>query len=182
LLRAALTPFLNPAQDPWKAADLGCGTGLCAPLFADIVGKLIGVDISPNMIEVAKQGGGYYKLYVMDVLEFLQRYKEEFNLVIAADVFVYLGQLDTLFSACWRALQSPGFFCFSIETLMPEEIAAQPEFPDFQLRKTGRYAHNPAYIQRLAEQTNFKIEVANSETLRHQEEGPMMGNIYVLKK
>ena len=34
--------------------DLGCGTGLCGPLFKPIANSLAGVDLSPNMIEKCK--------------------------------------------------------------------------------------------------------------------------------
>jgi len=181
LLRKAITPFVTQTA-PWRAADLGCGTGAVAPLFSDIVGKLIGVDLSPNMISVAKQHGGYYQLYVDNLYDFLLRYRENFDLIIAADVFVYCGDLTDIFSAAFRALVNTGFFCFSVEALSTLEIEAQPDFSDYQVRNSGRYAHNPAYIRRLSHAIGFSILLEKTEILRSQEEVPVNGYIYILQK
>ena len=182
LLRDAVAPFVTTVKEPWTVLDLGCGTGLCAPLFSDVAGKLIGVDVSPNMIEVARQRGGYYKLYVMDALSFLSRHQSEYNLIISADVFVYFGSLAEIFQACHRALKSQGLFCFSIEDLTAEEINASPDYPDYQLRKTGRYAHASTYVHTLSESSGFKIENNQRNIIRYQEDAPVEGNIYVLRK
>ncbi|MFI4936880.1 MAG: tetratricopeptide repeat protein [Candidatus Berkiellales bacterium] len=180
LLRDAVTPFIAPGKELWTVLDLGCGTGLCAPFFADVAGKLIGVDISPNMIDVARQRGGYYKLFVMDALTFLKGHEAEFELIISADVFVYFGELDNIFKACSKALKPKGLFCFSIEKLTAEEVGKDLTHPQFQLRKTGRYAHHPDYIHQLAMQHHFTIGSEKQAVLRHQEEGPISGDIYVL--
>lgn len=182
LLRAAIAPFAKNLVSPWQVLDLGCGTGLCAPLFADIAGKLYGVDVSGNMIDVARQNGGYYKLYVMDIMTYLERHSSEFDLIISADVFVYFGNLENVFAACLRALKANGFFCFSIENLTAEEITAKPQYPDYQLRKTGRYAHSVQYVHRLSDLYHFTIEVQKQDTIRYQEDDPVIGNIYVLRK
>ncbi len=184
LLREAVGPFIKQTQELLIGFDLGCGTGLCAPLFADIIGKLIGVDVSPNMIEVARSHGGYYKLYVTDILSFLERPSEkvEADLIIAADVFVYFGSLEKVFQACQRTLKQNAFFCFSVELLTPEEAEHDPRNPHFQLRSTGRYAHRPDYIQSLCKMMAFKIEVQRTENIRYQEDKPVVGNIYVVRK
>lgn len=182
LLRDAIAPFVATAHEPWLVLDLGCGTGLCAPLFSDVAGKLIGVDVSPNMVEVARQRGGYYKLYTMDALTYLARHQSEFDLIISADVFVYFGSLEAIFQACYRALKPQGLFCFSIENLSIEEIKISTLYPDYQLRKTGRYAHATSYIETLSKASGFKIENSRTDTIRYQEEVPVEGNIYVLRK
>ncbi len=182
LLREAITPYVHNMTHPWKVLDLGCGTGLCAPLFSDIAGKLIGVDVSPNMIEVAKQRGGYNKLHVMDIQSYLKGHKSEFELIIAADVFVYFGSLEEVFYLVYQSLLPNGFFEFSIESLSDAEKEAHPEQSDFQLRKTGRYAHRIDYIRMLCKKMDFVIEVEKTETIRLQEDTPVMGQLYVLRK
>lgn len=175
LLRNATTPYIHTLTAPLEVLDLGCGTGLCAPLFADIADKLYGVDISPNMIEVARQQGGYYKLYAMDAFSFLEKRNQAFDMIIAADVLVYFGALENIFTACHQALRSPGLFCFSVEKL------TTPETP-FTLLKSGRYAHTAEYIQHLAAKNNFVILTEQTHTIRYQEEHPVIGNIYILAK
>lgn len=182
LLRQAITPFVVKEDSPWTVLDLGCGTGLCAPLFSDIAGKLIGVDLSPNMIQVAHQRGGYYKLHVMDIATYLKHHQIEFELIIAADVFVYFGSLEEVFTLVLNALKPSGFFTFSIERLEDNEVTAHPEQKTFQLRETGRYAHHLDYIHQLCQKVGFTIQVEEPQILRYQEESAVLGNIFVLQK
>lgn len=181
LLREAVGPFILEGH-PVDILDLGCGTGLCAPLFADICNKIIGVDLSPNMIEVARTLGGYHKLIVSDILSYLQNRSNECELVIAADVFVYFGNLMEVLQACHRVLKAQGLCCFSIETLSSDEVTQDQAHPYFQLRTTGRYAHHPHYIQTLCKQLGFDILVEKAETIRFQEETPVLGTLYILRK
>ena len=51
--------------------DLGCGTGLAGAAFRPFCDWLVGVDISPGMIEQARGKGLYDRLVVGDLLEFL---------------------------------------------------------------------------------------------------------------
>lgn len=173
LLRQLITPYLPSGTTSWKAADLGCGTGLCAPLFADAVLHIVGVDISPNMVEIARQLGVYQKLFVEDILSFLERQKNVFDLLIAADVFIYFGELITVFKACHQSLKSQGLLCFSIETQSKE---------DFSLQPTGRYAHRGEYIHVCAKEARFDILAEETHTLRIQDDQPIEGNIYLLRK
>lgn len=182
ILREAITPFVQNDQGPLTILDLGCGSGLCAPLFSDIAGKMIGVDVSSNMIEVARQRGGYYKLFATDILTFLEKCSAEYDVIISADVLVYFGSLQPLFTACYRALKAKGLFCFSIETLMDKEISAHPTLPDFQLRYTGRTAHSSTYIDKLVKTCQFNIVADKKAIIRYQEDLPVEGHIYILKK
>lgn len=182
LLRAALTPYTMNISEPWKGLDLGCGTGLCAPLFTDIVGHLTGIDISENMIMVAKQHGGYHKLIVTDIISFLEHKYNEYNLIISADVLVYFGDLNEVFKLVRQALKPEGFFCFSIETLTAQENVSNSEFTNFRLRSTGRYAHRPEYIEKISGDHGYAILSQTDAILRHQEDLPVWGQIILLKK
>ncbi len=181
LLREAVGPFVSAGLSV-DILDLGCGTGLCAPLFADIVGKMVGIDVSANMIEVARSLGGYDKLFVMDIMSYLHNHFNEFDLIILADVLVYFGSLEEILKACTKTLRTKGLCCFSVENLTLEEKNQDTHHPDFQLRSTGRYAHASDYIQRLCNELSFEILVEKTETIRYQEDNPVIGNIYVLKK
>jgi predicted TPR repeat methyltransferase len=72
--------------------DLGCGTGLAGAAFRPHVDWLIGVDLSPKMIEEAHRKGVYDRLVVNDVVAFLAGESEQSaQLIIAADVFAYIA-------------------------------------------------------------------------------------------
>src|SRR4029077_18883888 len=51
--------------------DLGCGTGLAGAALRPQVDWLVGVDLSPKMIEEARRKGVYDRLAVGDIAAFL---------------------------------------------------------------------------------------------------------------
>lgn len=175
LLRSAIAPYALTATHPWKVLDLGCGTGLCAPQFSDLAGNLTGIDISENMIQIAKQRGGYDKLIVDDAIHYLLTQHQSFDLIVAADVLVYMGDLTQLFKLVKEALCSHGLFCFSTEWFNKD-----PKKP-YALQKTGRYAHQPKYIQTLCDKLGFSILIKQAATLRLQDNLPITGYLWVIK-
>ncbi|CAM9247724.1 unnamed protein product [Phaeothamnion confervicola] len=91
--------------------DMGCGTGLCGPLFRSIAGKMIGVDLSPKMVEVARGREVYDELAVGDVIAEMDARAaggERADMIIAADVLVYMGALDKLFESASRYCSENG--------------------------------------------------------------------------
>ena len=117
------------------ALDLGCGTGLVSAHFDGTVGSWYGTDLSPAMIVEAATKGTYEELYVDDIVEFLTVGTggvSRFDLITAADVFIYIGNLAPTFAAVRDRIAQNGLFAFSVE---PAEAA------DCVLRPTGRYSH-----------------------------------------
>ena len=84
--------------------DMGCGTGLMGEHIHSIGRTLTGVDLSANMLEKARRRQIYDQLFCCDLTEFLQTQEKIFDLVVAADVFVYLGDLSPIFLAVSRSL------------------------------------------------------------------------------
>ena len=74
--------------------DLGCGTGLAGVALSDLLhGPLTGVDLSRRMLEQAAAKGIYARLRQADLAAVLREAGEAYALIIAADVFCYLGDL-----------------------------------------------------------------------------------------
>jgi predicted TPR repeat methyltransferase len=95
-------------------------------------------------------------------------------LILAADVFIYVGGLDQVFKATGAALRSGGLLAFSIE----EEEGSD----GYVLRPTGRYAHSIGYIRRLAEAAGLR-ELSLEECVLRMDKGqPINGYIVVLEK
>ncbi|MCK5092351.1 MAG: tetratricopeptide repeat protein [Gammaproteobacteria bacterium] len=156
----------------YSTLDLGCGTGLCGPLFIHQASFLAGVDLSPGMIDKAKELNIYHELRVSDIQTYLDATTTNFDIIIAADVFVYIGNLEPTFRQCKNRLEENGIFAFSIE---------EHNDPDYTLCSTGRYAHSIEYIRKTASATGLIELDFKSLVLRKQEGKPVQGCIFVFK-
>ena len=172
-LRAAVTRC--HAGDFGNALDLGCGTGLIAAAFADVVDSWYGADLSPAMITKAATKDLYEGLYVDDIVDFLAVGSggvARFDLVTAADVFIYIGKLAPTFAAVRDRLSPDGVFAFSVELNGDA---------DYVLCPTGRYAHGEDHIRGLAAAHGFDIEACDSVSLRHEHGRSIAGLVFVLR-
>lgn len=140
--------------------DLGCGTGLVGLVIAPYARQLVGVDLSANMLAKAQARNLYQRLERSDLLTMMQsEMASSYDLIIAADVFVYLGKLDMIFNEAMRLLRPGGFFAFSVKAMeeLPHEENEQDNPIEYRLNETGRYAHSSAYLSRLAVTIGFKL-------------------------
>ncbi len=153
--------------------DLGCGTGLCGPLLRPLAKTLIGVDLSQNMLNKAAERKLYDELVCAEAAQYLQTCKTDFDLVIATDVFVYIGDLNAVFAGARRALGPAGFFVFSVE---------RGEEMDFVLHESKRYAHSEAYLRRLAAAHSLPIEKIENHFLRKDGDTDISGLIAVMRR
>ena len=122
-----------------RILDLGCGTGLAAPYLSRFGGRLVGVDISPRMLEKARERETYSRLIEDEAVSYLANCGEQFDLIAAFDVVVYFGDLAGLFEAVASRLDGGGIFAFSFET---------GQDSDYALLASGRFAHDPGYVER----------------------------------
>lgn len=79
-LRLAATEVWRKGQQFDNVIDLGCGTGLAGQEFRAFAIRQTGIDISPEMVEKARQKNIYDALLVGDIEEFLRKGSEEFDL------------------------------------------------------------------------------------------------------
>lgn len=123
-----------------RALDLGCGTGLAAAVFRPHCAMLTGVDLSPGMIARARAKGLYDRLLESDAVAFLRRESAagaKYDLVLAADVFVYLNDLAPVIAAAAAVMAGDGLLVFSVETHDGDGVL---------LRETLRYAHGRSHV------------------------------------
>jgi predicted TPR repeat methyltransferase len=173
VLRSAVESALGESRTGLDILDLGCGTGLCGPLFRKWARTLTGVDLSAGMLEKARQRKVYDELIHGDLLIPLNRPDAAFDVVIAADVFVYIGALEDVFERCRAVLRPSGIFAFSIEAHEGEE--------DYLLRPNTRFAHSARYITDLTQRSGLKVVVQESTTVRYEHGNPVAGYIFLLK-
>jgi predicted TPR repeat methyltransferase len=151
--------------------DLGCGTGLCGEILRPFTQHLVGVDVSPNMIERAKTKGCYDACVVQEAIAYLQQTTVKFDLVVAADLFPYLGSLEACFAGVKHCLRPGGAFIFSVEVT---------EAAPWQLQETARYAHQPAYIKSLCEKMGWEIRSEEVKVARDQAGGGIAVKLYLV--
>jgi predicted TPR repeat methyltransferase len=157
---------------PLDVLDLGCGTGLCGPLLRPVARRLTGVDLSANMLEKARGRGVYSDLECIELTDYLATRHAEFDLVIAADVLVYLGHLEQVFVGVQRALRPGGRFAFSVEAA---------ERQDCELAATRRYRHSRPYLDRLAADYGFQVDAIERNILRRNAGSDVNGHVVLLR-
>ncbi|RLC23963.1 MAG: hypothetical protein DRH56_07065 [Deltaproteobacteria bacterium] len=171
MLKSALETVTGREIRFRNAMDLGCGTGLSGAAFRPNCDRLSGIDLSPNMIEAAREKELYDSLEVGDFLTLLREKKDPFDLVIAADVLVYIGDLAPVFQSVRSCLNRDGYLVFSTEKTDRE---------GYVLRDTGRYAHSREYIESLAERSGFSLLACRTANIRKDREAWIEGNLFVL--
>lgn len=171
-LAGLIADVAAPGDRSWTIVDLGCGTGLVGSAMKPFARRLIGCDLAARMITRARQRGDYDELYCEDLLATLARTSDA-DLIVAADVFIYVGALEATFAACAKALRPGGLLAFSVERTDADGV---------ELRTTLRYAHNETYIRGLAATHGFSVVRAEPTVLRVDKGQPMHGVLYVLRR
>jgi predicted TPR repeat methyltransferase len=168
----------SPGAPPWDMLDLGCGTGLVGVEVVKQAKSLVGVDLAPKMIERARERGIYTRLICGDLTAALDG-ESCYDVVIAGDVFVYVGRLDTVVPAVRRALRSGGLFAFTVESAEDVPTLADSE-PGYWLGASGRFAHHANYLRQLASSHGFAVRQLQKIRLRLESRRPVMGWLAVL--
>ncbi|MBI4985425.1 MAG: methyltransferase domain-containing protein, partial [Rhodocyclales bacterium] len=158
---AALLDGQAAAERRLDVLDGGCGTGLCAPVLAPYARRLSGVDLSPRMLDKARQRGHYDELAAAELVAFLRERTGSFDLIAMADTLIYFGDLSALFAAAARALRPGGAFAFTIEE-------AAGAAPPYRLDPSGRYAHSRDYVARQLAAAGFAVVASRDEILRSE--------------
>lgn len=157
------------------ALDLGCGTGLVGRAVCACVDHLVGVDLSPRMVELASASAVYHELIEADVIDYLNgRDAASAELIVAADVLIYLGDLSALFAAVGRVLKAGGVWAFSVE----EHAGGEP----YILRDTARYAHGRSHLERLASDAGLACRTWQNLDLRLERGAPVPGLIGIMQR
>jgi predicted TPR repeat methyltransferase len=163
LLCDSLSAALGSQWRRDRVLDLGCGTGLCGALLRRHAGELVGVDLSPEMLELARRRDCYDQLVCTELMDYLNACAGRFEIVTAADVFCYFGELGPVFAAIAKILTGEGRFVFSVEALEEVESA-----PNVRLLEHGRYAHGVGALEGALRGAGLRIETALKDDLRFE--------------
>jgi len=171
-LRAALDTLAPVAAPEGRVLDLGCGTGLAGEAMRHRAAWLEGVDLSSAMIEQARRKGVYDRLEVGDAVTALTATKDRFDIIIAADVMIYFGNLAPLLGAVRDALKPGGRFAFSAQKAAGD---------GFVLGGDHRYSHSAPYLRAAAEAAGFVVEHLEEAVSRTEAGTGVPGFIAILR-
>jgi predicted TPR repeat methyltransferase len=153
--------------------ELGCGTGLAGAVLRPRAGTLVGIDLSPEMIERARATGLYDELNVAEITTWLARDSRSFDLIVACDTLIYFGDLRQVFVPAVSRLRPGGWFVCTVE--------AGPN-TDFVLTDSGRYAHSAAHVREAAADAVMSVVSISEGFLRNEYGEPVTGLVVVVCK
>jgi predicted TPR repeat methyltransferase len=172
LLVAAVAAVTLSAGRPLRFAavlDLGCGTGLAGAAFRAAVDRLTGIDLSAAMIEETRRKALYDRLVTGELVDFLAAEaaaQMRYDLVVAADVLVYLQDLAVVAAAVHRVLVPSGLFAFTTETHAGDGVL---------LRQSLRYAHGAAHVRATVAGAGLDLSYLAEVSTRTERGEPVPG-------
>jgi predicted TPR repeat methyltransferase len=164
LVMDAVEAAVGRAGPTLDTLDAGCGTGLCGRRLRPLSRTLAGVDLSRRMLDKAREGGLYDSLHKGELVAFMRRHRDGFDLVVSTDTLCYFGALEGFAEAARGALRSGGLLCFTTEA-MPGDADG-----DFRLEISGRYVHAGRYIDATLADAGF-TEIARRGAVLRRERG-----------
>jgi predicted TPR repeat methyltransferase len=175
LVGAMADRILGPATAGLDVLDAGCGTGLCSPLLRGHARHLTGVDLSPKMLEQARERGGYDELHTHELTAFIDQHPDAYDLIVSADTLCYFGDLGDVAMAAAKSLRKNGLLIFTVE-----ESIDKPDH--YQLFLHGRYGHGEPYVRQILEKAGLSVTQIARETLRLEVGKPVAGLVVAARK
>jgi len=154
--------------------DAGCGTGLCARSLKPWAARLEGVDLSGKMLSVAAGLELYDELRGAELVADLRQRPGRYDVIVSMDVLIYFGDLEEPLEAAFQALKPGGLLVFSVEQADDADA--------YVLQRSGRFAHDGAYIRRLAAEVGFALLEARTVILRMERQVPVWGHLLELQR
>ncbi|MGO8118575.1 methyltransferase domain-containing protein [Rhizobium leguminosarum] len=164
-----------------RAVDLGCGTGLLGPEIRGRAGRLEGFDLSQNMLAKAAEKHVYDSLAQADLAlapelsgVFADAARHRADLVTAADVLMYLGNLESVFAIVGELAASGADIAFSVEDA--------GEGDGFHLAPSLRYAHSERYVRMLLARHGLEILKTVKSVIRKDGGKLVSGILFLTRK
>lgn len=143
-----------------RMLDIGCGTGGAGQAFRDQVDYCQGIDIAERMVDISRETGCYHQLAVAEVQD-LPAEDADFDLVVAADVLPYFGDLAKVLPAIFQRMESGGYLLLTAEQLNGDG--------DYRVdTASGRYQMSGAYLRQAAQEHGFEVVAMETHPLRRE--------------
>lgn len=154
------------------AVDLGCGSGLAGSQMRSLAARMTGVDLSPEMIELARARNIYDQLEVAEITRWLAGNNDHFDLIVACDCLIYFGDLRQVVIPSAKKLERDSVLAFTVER--------GDQYP-FRLTDSGRYTHHAQHIREVAAEAGLHVARLEEAFLRMEYGAEVTGLFVVLK-
>jgi predicted TPR repeat methyltransferase len=157
--------------------DAGCGTGLCGEHFKPFARRLVGVDLSLEMLKRAGVRKLYDELIMGELTAFVGAVPAAWDLIVSADTLVYFGDLAAAMAAAYRGLRPGGSVVFTLER------ASEDEAPQgLRINPHGRYSHTESYVRRVLSAAGLEPRQLTHVHLRLELKKPVEGLLVVASR
>jgi len=177
LVADALQRTDGPPRGELHIVDAGCGTGLLAQHLRPYARRLVGVDLSPKMLEKAARRALYDELVRAELAFFLRSSPGAFDVVASSDTLVYFGDLRDVLSAACAALRPGGRLLFTLER------AAEEALPEgYCIHLHGRYSHAEPYVRGTLAGAGFEVIDIENVLLRREGDHYVEGLVVLARR
>ncbi|HWI61325.1 MAG TPA: methyltransferase domain-containing protein [Symbiobacteriaceae bacterium] len=97
----------NLSQGRRRALDVGCGSGLLTSALAPHYGEVVGIDISQEMLALARATRGAPNITYLEMDAHHPALGQPFDLIVSRTTLHHLADLPAVLEA-WKALLAPG--------------------------------------------------------------------------
>lgn len=170
LLLAAIESALGPGPRPQRILDLGCGTGLMGAAIRHLAVRLDGIDLSSAMVERSRARGIYDQLEAGDLFTLLTARSRAYDLLLAADVCPYIGDLTPFLAVAAQVLAAGGLLAFTVER----------GESGWSLGGTRRFLHAPEHVREVAAAGRWRVVSLAEAVLRTEGDSAVPGLVVVL--
>lgn len=169
LVGEALTALVGEPDGTRDILDAGAGTGLCGALLRPHARRLVGVDLSPGMLERARERNLYDELVAEELGGYLRQHPESFDVIVSADVLCYFGDVTEVLRLAANALRSPGTLVFTVEHADDDPVLG------YRLEVHGRYSHGERHLRQALVEAGFAETSLRPAHLRNENGKPVAG-------
>ncbi|MCX6725928.1 MAG: class I SAM-dependent methyltransferase [Candidatus Shapirobacteria bacterium] len=137
IVRSVLKKF-----KPGDALDIACGTGRYSEFLNSLGHKVIGIDLSPDMLFQARKNQSKQINFLQGDLVKIPLNDKSVDLVICALALTHLPNIDEALSELFRVVRLKGHIVISDIHPWLVALGGQADFSD----KSGNYGYVPNYI------------------------------------
>ena len=161
----ALTAILDRVPADGLILDAGCGTGLIGRSVRVLGRAMDGIDISEAMLIEAARTGLYRSLRRVDLgAEEWAVPGTLYDVIVAGDVFNYLGDLAPILGRAARALKPGGLLVFTVEANTGQGFTMGP---------ARRFLHDAVQLRAWAQGSLFQTLALERTVLRQEARQPV---------